>query len=61
MHIGPQEKELYQKSWRLKTLVVDQVMEKVYQRFCFFVGHQVFREVFDRIGRIYSHTIKRGK
>jgi hypothetical protein len=29
MQVGPQEKELYRKSWGLKTLVVDQVKAKV--------------------------------
>jgi hypothetical protein len=29
MQVGPLEKELYRKSWRLKTLVVDPVKAKV--------------------------------
>jgi hypothetical protein len=29
MQVGPQEKYIYQKFWRLKTLVVDQVKAKV--------------------------------
>jgi hypothetical protein len=29
--------------------------------FCFFAGHEVFREVFDRISRLDSRTINSGK
>jgi hypothetical protein len=45
MQVGPQEKELYQKHWRLKALVVDQVKAKVYHMFCFCQLPGVYRSI----------------